>query len=482
MGKVLRILNGRRAGAVYVLRGRTVIGRAGHVEIQLVNETVSRQHAKLSVDADGEVVLTDLSSDNGTFVNGEPVARRVLRTGDTICVADTRFVLEEAPDSVALRSSQAFAKRGTSAESLRQTAPHRIVVPTTDASVANGAGQYVRQPEVEGRPRERANTPPHAVLPGSPGPGRRRATPTGATGEGEYRHVRRPTPATAPAIPAAPAPDRRAHLPSAPRGPIDFVDGGSEDPTTPISLGLPTRSREPAAPSQPSASAPTRRERSSTPTPRPTAEYAAPEPRDASEPSLASAPHRTPSGHASRRRATAEYGAAWSPGDDERPFTEHDAPHGEDALLDVLVYRSLRLRMLRADPLDPRERARFSTLERRLERAPEDGSELSLQRRFQRLACVLPVNVRVGSPDRASPHRGLMLDVSAGGAQLRVDRATIEAGDTIWLAVELRGLEQIRPGRPGAREVLLESRVIWTSSDGARVGIIFAGEAVFVQR
>jgi len=45
--------------------------------------TVSGSHARLSVAA-GELVVEDLGSRNGTLVNGEPVARRVLRHGDAL--------------------------------------------------------------------------------------------------------------------------------------------------------------------------------------------------------------------------------------------------------------------------------------------------------------------------------------------------------------------------------------------------------------
>lgn len=48
---------------------------------------VSRRHLWIGVE-DGEVVVVDQGSTNGTFVNGERVTRRVLAAGDIITISD----------------------------------------------------------------------------------------------------------------------------------------------------------------------------------------------------------------------------------------------------------------------------------------------------------------------------------------------------------------------------------------------------------
>jgi ABC-type multidrug transport system ATPase subunit len=62
-----------------------IIGRApGHVEFPLDHPHVSRRHARLHV-AGGQVVLADLGSANGTYVNGKRLAgQTALRPGDRI--------------------------------------------------------------------------------------------------------------------------------------------------------------------------------------------------------------------------------------------------------------------------------------------------------------------------------------------------------------------------------------------------------------
>ncbi|MEM9412086.1 MAG: FHA domain-containing protein [Planctomycetota bacterium] len=63
--------------------GISSLGREQTNTIQLNDYEISRKHAELHFRA-GECVLIDLGSSNGTFVNGETVTSRKLRTGDLI--------------------------------------------------------------------------------------------------------------------------------------------------------------------------------------------------------------------------------------------------------------------------------------------------------------------------------------------------------------------------------------------------------------
>ena len=60
-----------------------VIGRGGGADLLLPSLHVSRRHAKLVCEA-GTYAIQDLESSYGTFVNGERIARSVLRHGDRI--------------------------------------------------------------------------------------------------------------------------------------------------------------------------------------------------------------------------------------------------------------------------------------------------------------------------------------------------------------------------------------------------------------
>ena len=60
-----------------------VIGRGTGCSLHIADATVSKQHARLAKEGDHHV-LVDLSSTNGTFVNGIQVRSKVLADGDHI--------------------------------------------------------------------------------------------------------------------------------------------------------------------------------------------------------------------------------------------------------------------------------------------------------------------------------------------------------------------------------------------------------------
>ena len=90
---------------VPVLGPLTRLGRSLHADIEVDDPTVSRRHA-LIVRQDGETVLLNDGSLNGTWHNGERVERAILRDGDTIDLGVARLryveVLEAATDPLEL--------------------------------------------------------------------------------------------------------------------------------------------------------------------------------------------------------------------------------------------------------------------------------------------------------------------------------------------------------------------------------------------
>ena len=69
-----------------IRRGETLLGRSAYCSIVLSNPLASRQHCALRLDA-GSLVIEDLESANGTWVNGERVEQaRALLPGDLLRV------------------------------------------------------------------------------------------------------------------------------------------------------------------------------------------------------------------------------------------------------------------------------------------------------------------------------------------------------------------------------------------------------------
>ncbi|APW44484.1 FHA domain-containing protein [Rhodoferax saidenbachensis] len=68
---------------VQLTKDRTTLGRRPYNDIVIDNLAVSGEHAVLQM-AGGEVVLEDLNSTNGTYVNGKAIKKQPLQNGDSI--------------------------------------------------------------------------------------------------------------------------------------------------------------------------------------------------------------------------------------------------------------------------------------------------------------------------------------------------------------------------------------------------------------
>ena len=72
------------------------IGRGTSCDVVLADLAVSRRHARIRW-KDEELVLEDLGSSGGTYVNGERVERCCLRTGDVVRFGrKTEYLVESA--------------------------------------------------------------------------------------------------------------------------------------------------------------------------------------------------------------------------------------------------------------------------------------------------------------------------------------------------------------------------------------------------
>jgi len=70
-----------------------VVGRLPECAVVLGDTNVSRRHAQVALE-EGEIVVTDLGSTNGTFLNGRRVTRAVARSGDEVVIGTSRLRVE----------------------------------------------------------------------------------------------------------------------------------------------------------------------------------------------------------------------------------------------------------------------------------------------------------------------------------------------------------------------------------------------------
>ncbi len=106
------------------LASTAVVGRDENCQIQLKSDGASREHAKIMLQA-GAVVVQDLGSTNGTFVNDERIDRATVRPGDIIAFDKAKFELKELPSPA---SSDADPQTEQSPEAASSTGSMRWLI------------------------------------------------------------------------------------------------------------------------------------------------------------------------------------------------------------------------------------------------------------------------------------------------------------------------------------------------------------------
>jgi len=100
------------------------IGRSSESDLQLLDLGVSRFHCVIESQAGG-LVVTDLSSSNGTFVNGQRIKREWVDRGDEIELGTAKLVVERVPPRRRFVAAGLFTDRGgADARAVRRARSH----------------------------------------------------------------------------------------------------------------------------------------------------------------------------------------------------------------------------------------------------------------------------------------------------------------------------------------------------------------------
>ena len=103
---IIRFLSGPLAGQIVPLsKHSTLIGRAPNCDIKIPSGSVSKEHIKVEV-FDDKLIITDVGSRNGTFLNGVKIRTAKAKTGDKLAIHDIFLEVQRVPDSWAARFQQ----------------------------------------------------------------------------------------------------------------------------------------------------------------------------------------------------------------------------------------------------------------------------------------------------------------------------------------------------------------------------------------
>lgn len=89
---VLRGVSGAAFGKTYPVATQQVIGRQSDCDIAIASEEISRRHAQVRPTPVG-LMVEDLGSSNGTFINGQRVQEGLLKPGEELRLDNIRFLL-----------------------------------------------------------------------------------------------------------------------------------------------------------------------------------------------------------------------------------------------------------------------------------------------------------------------------------------------------------------------------------------------------
>ncbi|HET7776308.1 MAG TPA: FHA domain-containing protein [Azospira sp.] len=97
MAKLILSMDGLVLKEIALTKERMSIGRKPHNDIQIDNLAISGEHAAL-VTILNDSFLEDLNSTNGTLVNGQPIKKHFLQSGDVIELGKYKLkYLNDAP-------------------------------------------------------------------------------------------------------------------------------------------------------------------------------------------------------------------------------------------------------------------------------------------------------------------------------------------------------------------------------------------------
>ncbi len=156
-GWAIRPNHSALANKIYSINGDTVVGRAAECDLSFSVAHMSRKHAQLSI-LNGQLMVKDLESANGTFVNGKQVKEAKLNKGDELRLDTLSFTIIGPggdSDKTTVRmavtlppASVSAAKPAATAQAARPAAASTSAAPAADREKKRAPGTTTFQKAV----------------------------------------------------------------------------------------------------------------------------------------------------------------------------------------------------------------------------------------------------------------------------------------------------------------------------------------------
>jgi hypothetical protein len=169
----VRFLSGANTGQIVDLKlGKNIFGRGQSCDVKVQSLGISKEHCEIHVYKD-KMMVVDLKSSNGTFVNGVKIQNSILHLGDKLSLFDVIMDVIPAPD---IRPKSVPAHRAPVVQSQRSMNPPPVpmqpinMVPQMQQNfqqpMYNGANAYQQMPNMQYQQTSQENTmpPPAAAV------------------------------------------------------------------------------------------------------------------------------------------------------------------------------------------------------------------------------------------------------------------------------------------------------------------------------
>ena len=94
MSKLVILNQGMTGRTFELIVERTTVGRVEDNAFQIADGSVSSHHAEILLHG-GDIIVKDLNSTNGTFINNEKISESVLRPGQTLRLGQVELKIDD---------------------------------------------------------------------------------------------------------------------------------------------------------------------------------------------------------------------------------------------------------------------------------------------------------------------------------------------------------------------------------------------------